>query len=105
MNAKRTDWGLSMRVTRVLALTVMVFVPLGLSVGQAGASPPIGVCPPPFQGPLTYQQVINTWPPPPGVDPIPVLVFYDKNADGKVCVKPLPKDGAINVIDNAARVP
>jgi hypothetical protein len=95
---------LAMKAARALVLAVMVIVPLGLSVGQAGARPPIGVCPPPFQGPLTYQQVIDTWPPPAGVDPIPTLVFYDKNGDGTVCVMLLPH-GAINVIDNAAMVP
>lgn len=94
---------LGMKATRAFLLAVMVIVPLGVSIGQAGAKPPIGVCPPPFQGPLTYQQVIDEFPPPPGIDPIPFLVFHDKNGDGMLCAMATPHGG--NFIDNVAQVP
>ena len=77
---------------------------LVLVAAPAGAKPPIGSCPPAFQGPFTAPQVIEMWPPPPEVtDPAGAILSYDKNGDGRVCVLPLPA-GPINVIDNAAKV-
>jgi hypothetical protein len=91
---------------RLLAVVVLVSLPLSLQVLPAGASPPIGKCPPAFQGPHTFAEVIEMWPPPPGFpDPEGALAVYDKNADGSVCVLPLPGGTNINVIDNSARVP
>jgi hypothetical protein len=94
-----------MKVRRLLAVIVLVSVPLGLSVGPAGASAPIGSCPPAFQGPLTFQQIIDTFPPPAGVDPIAFLTPVDKNADGSLCVRPFKDSTDINVIDNTVRIP
>jgi hypothetical protein len=63
-------------------------------------------CPPAFQGPHTFAEVIEMWPPPPGFpDPEGALAGYDKNGDGSLCVLPLPGGTDINVIDNSARVP
>jgi hypothetical protein len=76
---------------------------LVLVTTPAGAKPPVGGCPPAFQGPFTAARVIEMWPPPPEVsDPEGAILSYDKNGDGRVCVLPLP-GGPINVIDNVAR--
>ena len=95
-----------MRAKRLFAVVALLSLLLGLSVLPAGASPPIGNCPPAFQGPHTFAEVIEMWPPPPGFpDPEGALAGYDKNADGSLCVRPLPGGININVIDNTARVP
>ena len=97
--------GGSMNARRLFAVAALMSLPVSLSAVPAGASPPVGNCPPPFQGPLTFAQIIATWPPPPGFpDPEGVLAGYDKNSDGSLCVLPLPGEG-LNVIDNSARVP
>ena len=95
-----------MRARRSLAVVAMMFVTLSLSVLPAIARPPIGNCPPAFQGPHTFAEIIEMWPPPPGFpDPEGALAGYDKNADGSLCVRLLPNGTDINVIDNSARVP
>jgi hypothetical protein len=73
----------------------------------ADAKPSRG-CPPPFEGPLTFAQLIENWPPPPDLpDPEGVLAGYDGNGDRLLCVMELPTQsnggGPINVIDNIAR--
>lgn len=95
-----------MKAGRLLAVVALLSLLLGLSVLPAGASPPIGNCPRAFQGPHTFAEIIEMWPPPPGFpDPEGALAGYDKNADGSLCVRPLPGGTNINVIDNTARVP
>jgi hypothetical protein len=92
--------------SRLLAVVVLVSLSLSLSVIPAGASPPIGTCPRAFQGPHTFAEIIEMWPPPPGFpDPEGALAGYDKNGDGSLCVRALPGGTNINVIDNSARVP
>jgi hypothetical protein len=88
-----------------LLRALVAALPLSLVAVPAGAAPPLGSCPPAFNGPLTFAQVVEMWPPPPGVDPTAALAFYDKNADGTVCVRPFPDGVRINVIDNAANLP
>jgi hypothetical protein len=95
-----------MNTRRLLAVVAMMSLPIGLWVTPAGARPPIGNCPPAFQGPHTFAEIIETWPPPEGFpDPEGALAGYDMNADGSLCVLPLPGGININVIDNVARVP
>ena len=95
-----------MRARTTLLVTVLAFAASGAGAGgAAGATPPVGTCPSAFDGPLTFQQVVATYPPPPGIpDPIGALARWDKNVDGRVCVLDIPGD-PINVVDNIARVP
>jgi hypothetical protein len=98
--------GEAMMKPRLLAVVVLVSLSLSLSALPAGARPPIGNCPPAFQGPHTFAEIIAMWPPPPGFpDPEGVLARFDLNEDGSLCVLPLPGGTDINVIDNTARVP
>jgi hypothetical protein len=65
-------------------------------------------CPPSFQGPLTFEELSEMWPPPPELpDPDAVLAGFDKNGDELLCVMEAPTQGntpaPINVIDNTAR--
>jgi hypothetical protein len=95
-----------MMKARLLAMVMLVSLPLSLQVLPAGASPPIGNCPRAFQGPLTFAEIIEAFPPPPGFpDPEGALAGFDKNGDGSLCVRALPGGTDINVIDNSARVP
>jgi hypothetical protein len=64
-------------------------------------------CPPAFQGPLTFAEIMDRWPPPPDLpDPEGVLVGFDINDDRMLCVMETPEAGMvpapINVIDNFA---
>ena len=94
-----------MKTRTSLLVTTLALAASGVSSGAAGATPPRGTCPPPFDGPLTFEQVVAKYPPPPGLpDPIGALARFDKNADGSVCVLDIPGD-PINVVDNIARVP
>ena len=94
-----------MKTRRAFASLIMTFLVLGTGVHAAGATPPIGNCPSAFDGPLTFEQIIATYPPPPGTpDPIASLAGFDKNGDRSLCVLDVPGD-AVNVIDNVARVP
>lgn len=94
-----------MKARRAFAALMMTFLVLGMGVRAAGAKPPIGTCPPAFDGPLTFEQIVATYPPPPGTpDPIAVLAGFDKNGDRSLCVLDVPGEG-VNVIDNVARVP
>jgi hypothetical protein len=95
-----------MNARRLLAVVALTSLPLSLSVLPAAARPPIGNCPPAFQGPHTFAEIIEMWPPPPGFpDPEGALAGFDLNADGSLCVRPHPGGIEINVIDNTARVP
>jgi hypothetical protein len=87
----------------VLAMTC---VPLVAVVGTAGAAKPARTCPPPFLGPLTFQQVVDEFPPPPGLPPeviAAILDSIDKNDDGNLCAKGIANGE--NFIDNTANVP
>jgi hypothetical protein len=80
---------------------------LALMVVPARAAGPQAGCPPPFEGPLTFQELIERWPPPPDLpDPIAVLNSFDKNDDDMLCVMEtvdaVPLPSPINVIDNVA---
>jgi hypothetical protein len=92
-----------MRVKRASAVATMVLLLSGISLGPADARPPARSCPPPFDGPLTFEQVLVKYPPPPGFpDPISLLARFDRNGDRNVCVLDIPGD-PINVVDNVAR--
>lgn len=88
----------------VVALSVSSI--LGLWVPTAHAAGPQGGCPPTFQGPLTFAQIIEMWPPPPDFpDPEGALAALDRNGDKALCVmEAVPQNpaGPINVIDNVA---
>ena len=91
--------------SRALAALMMTFLILGMGIRVAGAKPPIGNCPSAFDGPLTFEQIIAAYPPPPGTpDPVALLAGFDKNGDRSLFVLDVPGD-AVNVIDNVARVP
>ncbi len=77
------------------------------SVPVAHAAGPSAGCPPAFQGPLTFAEIMDRWPPPPDLpDPEGVLVGFDINDDRMLCVMETPEAGMvpapINVIDNFA---
>ena len=95
-----------MRTRTTLLVTALTLAASGAGAsGAAEAKPPVGTCPPSFDGPLTFERVVAKYPPPPGVpDPIGALARFDKNGDGSVCVLDIPGD-PINVVDNIARVP
>ncbi len=95
-----------MRARTTLLVTVLALAASGAGAsGPAGATPPVGTCPRAFDGPLTFEEVVVKYPPPPGFpDPIGSIARYDKNANGSVCVLDVPGD-PINVIDDVARVP
>ena len=87
---------------RVLAAAILAVVSVGGLAAPSGAKAPTRGCPPAFAGPLTVEQVIEMFPPPPEVtDPEGVIASFDRNGDGTVCVMPF-KNGKINVIDNVA---
>ena len=95
-----------MRARTALLVTALTLTASGAGAGgAAGATPPVGACPPSFDGPLTFEQVVAQYPPPPGIpDPIGALARFDRNGDGSVCVLDIPGD-PINVVDHIAGVP
>jgi hypothetical protein len=96
---------LQVKARRAFAALMMTCLVLGMGVRTAGARPPIRSCPPPFDGPLTFEQIVAKYPPPPHIpDPIGLLAGFDKNRDRSLCVLDIPGD-PINVIDNVANVP
>lgn len=95
--------GIRMKVKQLLVVA-MLTVAFALSTSPASAGPPVGKCPPAFQGPVSFAEIIETWPPPPDFpDPEGFLAFVDINDDGRLCVKPLPQD-SVTFIDNLVRV-
>ena len=89
-----------------LSLALVLALTLGLGVTPAHAARPIGGCPPAFQGPLDFATIIRLFPPPPDFpNPEEALASFDANGDQLLCVRGLPKDGEINVIDNVTRNP
>lgn len=70
----------------------------------ANASLPQGSCPAAFEGPLTPEEIVQAYPPPPGLpDPIPSLLGEDRNRDGYLCVREHADGLRIIVIDD--RIP
>jgi hypothetical protein len=75
------------------------------SVPLAHAAGPSAGCPPAFQGPFTFEQIIKKYPPPPDLpDPEGVLAGFDHNGDELLCVQEVPEaaPAPINTIDNTA---
>ena len=94
-----------MRLKR-LSLALVMTLALGLGVTPARAARPIGGCPIAFQGPLDIPTLLILFPPPPDFpNPEEALASFDANGDQLLCVRGLPKDGEINVIDNVTRNP
>ena len=89
------------RLLLVVVTTASIVVP---SLAAHAASPSAS-CPRAFQGPLTFAQIIEEYPPPPEItDPEALLVRIDRNNDKLLCVQDLPSQtGAFNAIDNVAQ--
>jgi hypothetical protein len=95
-----------MKARRLVLVLAMVSIPVFAAADAAGATKPARTCPPAFQGPLTFQQVVEAFPPPPDLPPEQVqaiLESIDHNGDGMLCAKGLPDSE--NFIDNTANVP
>jgi hypothetical protein len=100
-----------MKTRRLVMASIVACLPIAVAVTPAGAIPPPGVpparfCPPPYQGPLTFQQVVDAFPPPAELPPEQVqaiLDTIDMNNDGKLCAKALPDSE--NFVDNVANKP
>ena len=89
------------RSVSVLASSLFAVASFGAT---ANAAPPIGRCPDAFEGPLTFTQIVEEFPPPPGLpDPIPSFEPVDLNDDSRLCVRQHANGVAIIVIDNAVR--
>jgi hypothetical protein len=91
----------------IVSMTVLTATPAGANPPPGTPGPPIGGCPPVFQGPLTFEQISDMWPPPPDLpDPEGVLAAFDLNDDRLLCVMESPHGltpvGPINIIDNVA---
>jgi hypothetical protein len=96
-----------MKARRMILVLTMASLPVAAAVSPAGAAQPTRGCPPAFQGPWTFQQVLDAFPPPPEIpieDILAAFDAYDANDDGHLCVIGLPT-GAINVVDNVSNVP
>jgi hypothetical protein len=89
---------------RLFVVAVTACSMLALAIPTARASMPSGGCPPSFQGPLTFEVLIDMWPPPPDFpDPEGFLASLDSNGDKLLCVMESPEQnpmGPINIIDN-----
>jgi hypothetical protein len=95
----------SVRVRRTFVAPMMTMLLISMGSPAVAATPPVGTCPPSFDGPLTFRQIVKKYPPPPELpDPIGALASFDKNGDGSLCVLDIPHE-PINVIDNVASVP
>ena len=91
----------------IVSLTVLTAAPAAANPPPGTPGPPVSGCPPVFQGPLTFEQIIDMWPPPPDLpDPEGVLAGFDLNDDRLLCVMESPHGptptGPINIIDNIA---
>jgi len=95
-----------MKIRRLVVASMVASLPIVATVTPAGAIKPARFCPPPFQGPLTFQQVVDEFPPPPELPPDVVQAILDgidMNHDGMLCAKGLPH--AEDFIDNVANNP
>jgi hypothetical protein len=97
----------TLKARRLLLVSIITSLPLLAAAGPAAADPPIGDCPPAFDGPSTFTQILLDFPPPPGTpieDILATFDFYDKNNDESLCVLDVPGPG-INLVDNDATIP
>jgi hypothetical protein len=97
----------SMKASRLLLASIIACLLIFGSVSPAAAKQPKRGCPPPFEGPLTFTELLADFPPPPEIpldDILAALDSFDANDDGLLCVFGLPGD-EINAIDNVANVP
>jgi hypothetical protein len=96
-----------MKASRLLLASIIACLLIFGSVSPAAAKQPKRGCPPPFEGPLTFTELLADFPPPPEIpldDILAALDSFDANDDGLLCVFGLPRD-EINAIDNVANVP
>ena len=96
-----------MKARRLLMVLILACLPLVGAITPARAVPPTGNCPPAFEGPSSFAQILIDFPPPPEVPPEDVLAtldFFDKNNDEMLCVFDVPAPG-VNLIDNNASIP
>lgn len=96
-----------MKARRLLLASIIVSLPLAAAPSPAAAAPPIGDCPPAFDGPSTFAQILLDFPPPPEIpieDILATFDFIDKNNDESLCVLDVPGPG-INLVDNNAKIP
>lgn len=96
-----------MKVHRLLLVSILACLPLAGAITPAVAEPPIGDCPPAFEGPTSFEQILIDFPPPPDLpleDVLATLDFFDKNDDRMLCVLDVPAPG-INLVDNNATIP
>lgn len=93
-----------MRGKRAVVLVTAAAVML-LSAAPASAGRPTAGCAPAFTL-MTFEEIIEAWPPPPEVDAEAALSFYDRNDDRSLCVMQPTGSGTpagpINVVDNVA---
>lgn len=95
-----------MKIGRLVMASIVASLAIGATVTPAGAVKPDRLCPPAFEGPLTFQQVVDEFPPPPELPPDVVQAILDgidMNNDGMLCAKGLPH--AEDFIDNVANNP
>jgi hypothetical protein len=83
------------------AALALLFVAVFALPARGGS--PVASCPPAFQGPLTFDETLDAYPPSGEYDPMPILEAYDQNNDDKLCVLELPEAFGFNsLIDNVA---
>jgi hypothetical protein len=93
-----------MRIRRLVLALMFASLPVTLTASSAGATPPTGGCPPAFLGPLSFEAIIEMFPPPPGFpDPEGALANVDLNEDRNLCVRAHPNGVDIIVVDNVVR--
>jgi hypothetical protein len=89
---------------RRLFVALVAATVLSLSSLAALASEPVGRCPASFEGPLTAEEIVSAYPPPPGIpDPTEALLALDRNSDEHLCVRQHADGVRIIVIDNRVR--
>ena len=75
-----------MRV-RSLVVTAGVLSLIIVSPAPSRAAGPYHGCPPAFMNQVSFEELIERWPPPPDLpDPEGVLASYDLNGDRQLCV-------------------
>jgi hypothetical protein len=94
------------KVRSVVTVTLSTLALCVVLVSPAGAAPPVGNCSPAFEGPLTFAEILERFPPPPSIpNPEELLAASDLNSDRALCVRPHPGGVRIVVVDNTASVP
>ena len=93
------------RSKRTAARAALALISLGVIALPARAGSPVASCPPAFQGPLSFDEILEAYPPSGEYDPIPILEAYDRNNDSRLCVLELPEAfGFNNLVDNSAKL-